>query len=574
MLAELQLHNFAIAADVTLRLGAGLNVVTGETGAGKSILVDALSLILGGRSAERVVRSGAEAAELQALFVDVQDPECLAAAEERGISLEDGALIVRRVVARDGKRRAWLNGRMATGADLRAVVGPLVDLSTQHQQNRLLDRRNHLAILDRAADTGAELAAYRTAYAALRAAQSERDALAQRLQQAAERRDYLRFCEAELDEAAIEAGETEALEAEVRRLRAAESLLQTAARAAEALTGDGGARDALSGLPRELERTRRDDAGLADFSGRIEDILALCDDLAADLERYAERVQLDPQRLGEAEARLSLILGLCRKYGGSEDALLQRQQAIAEELAAETTGERRLEELERGLPPLRRAAVQAADALSQARRAAADRLAAEVESVIAGLGMERARFFCRFAEVDAGAGEANSATDGLGPDGRDRVTFELQGNPGEPAQDLTQVASGGELSRVLLGLERAAARVGSAPTAIYDEIDAGLSGSTGIALGRFLAEIAAGQQLVVVSHLPQVAAAADHHLHVRKEVREDASEARTESAVDHLEVDGRVRELARMLGTADAASATALQHARALLEQQQRRQHA
>jgi DNA repair protein RecN (Recombination protein N) len=305
---------------------------------------------------------------------------------------------------------------------------------------------------------------------------------------------------------------------------------------------------------------------LADFGGRVEEILALCDDLASDLDRYAERVPLDPQRLAEAEARLDVLLRLARKYGGSEAALLERQRAVAEELAAESEGEGRLQQLERELPPLRRAALAAAEALSAARRAAADRLCAEVESVIAGLGMERARFLCRFTERDA----QDAAT--LGPDGADAMTFELQGNPGEPAQDLTQVASGGELSRVLLGLERAAARVGSAPTAIYDEVDAGLSGSTGIALGRFLAEIAADQQLVVISHLPQVAAAADRHLHVRKEVSEAGSDgvARTHSAVEHLDEAGRVRELARMLGTADAASETALQHARALLEQQQR----
>ncbi len=556
MISAMHLRNFAIAASVDLEFGPGLTVITGETGAGKSILVDALGLLLGGRGHERVVRAGAEQAELEARFDAVRDADTLAALAERGIELDDGSLVVRRSIGRNGTRRAWINGRMATGADLRAIVGPLVDLSTQHQQNRLLDRKAHLGILDRAAGLGDALAAYRDVWGRWRACRDEVHDLRTRIQKAAERSDYLRFCAAELDEAGLEPGETARLDAEVRKLRAGESLLRVASTALAALSDDGGARDILAGLPRELERSRRDDETLADFAGRVHDIIGLIDELASDLERYADSVGRDPARLAKAEERLDRLLALARKYGGNEAAMLERQVAIAEELRAGDIGEDRLHALERSLPALERAAIEAAAALTQARSAAAATLSAEVEAVIGALGMEKARFRVAIETVEGGL---------PGPDGLDKVQFLLQSNPGEPAQGLVEVASGGELSRVLLGLERAASRTGGAPSAVYDEVDAGLSGSTGIALGRFLAELGRHQQLLVISHLPQVAAAADQHLHVHK-VEKDG---RTESGVAHLDDAGRLRELARMLGAGDAATGTALQHAGALLHEAQ-----
>lgn len=556
MISAMHLRNFAIAASVDLEFGPGLTVITGETGAGKSILVDALGLLLGGRGHERVVRAGAEQAELEARFDAVRDADTLAALAERGIELDDGSLVVRRTIGRNGTRRAWINGRMATGADLRAIVGPLVDLSTQHQQNRLLDRKAHLGILDRAAGLGDALAAYRDVWGRWRACRDEVHDLRTRIQKAAERSDYLRFCAAELEEAGLEPGETARLDAEVRKLRAGESLLRVASTALAALSDDGGARDILAGLPRELERSRRDDETLADFAGRVHDIIGLIDELASDLERYADSVGRDPARLAKAEERLDRLHALARKYGGNEAAMLERQVAIAEELRAGDIGEDRLHALERSLPALERAAIEAAAALTQARSAAAATLSAEVEAVIGALGMEKARFRVAIETVEGGL---------PGPDGLDKVQFLLQSNPGEPAQGLVEVASGGELSRVLLGLERAASRTGGAPSAVYDEVDAGLSGSTGIALGRFLAELGRHQQLLVISHLPQVAAAADQHLHVHK-VEKDG---RTESGVAHLDDAGRLRELARMLGAGDAATGTALQHAGALLHEAQ-----
>ena len=562
MLTALRLRDFAIAASVDLELGPGLTVITGETGAGKSILIDALGLLLGGRGHERVVRAGAELAELEARFDGVDDPLVLAALRERGLEPEDGAVLVRRTIGRNGTRKAWIQGRMASSADLRAVVGPLVDLATQHQQNRLLDRRAHLQILDRAGGLQADAAAYQRRYTDYAACRASLSALIEQQRAAEERRDYLQFCADELAQAAMNPGELAALEAEVRRLRAAESLLRVGAQAEAALTGDGGARDTLAGLPRELERARRDDPALADFSGRFRDILALIDDAASDLGRWADAVRRDPERLSKAEARMDRLIGLLRKYGGSEAALLQRQAAIEAELEQGSASASQLQTLQAQLPGLKAEVMAAAQALSAARATAASALQRDVEAVLAELGMSKARFTVELRPEDDGE---------PGPDGQERARFLLQSNPGEPAQGLVEVASGGELSRVLLGLERAASRSAGAPTAVYDEVDAGLSGSTGVALGRFLAEVSLHQQLLVISHLPQVAAAADHHLHVSKLERE----GRTESRVQMLDREGRLRELARMLGAGEpeasapgaAASAedTGWQHAEALV---------
>ena len=562
MLTALRLRDFAIAAGIDLELGPGLTVITGETGAGKSILIDALGLLLGGRGNERVVRAGAELAELEARFDGVSDPLVLAALRERGLEPEDGMVLVRRTIGRNGTRKAWIQGRMASSADLRAVVGPLVDLATQHQQNRLLDRRAHLEILDRAGGLQAEVASYQRRYAAYAACRAGLAALTEQQRAAEERRDYLQFCADELAQAAVRPGELAALEADVRRLRAAESLLRIGTQTEAALTGDGGARDALAGLPRDLERARRDDPALADFSGRIHDILALIDEAASDLGRWAESVRRDPERLSKAEARMDRLIGLQRKYGGSEEALLQRQAAIDAELEQGAVSTAQLQALQAQLPGLKTEVTAAAQALSAARTAAAEALQRDVEAVLAELGMAKARFSVELRPEDDGE---------PGPDGQERARFLLQSNPGEPAQGLVEVASGGELSRVLLGLERAASRSAGAATAVYDEVDAGLSGSTGVALGRFLAEVSLHQQLLVISHLPQVAAAADHHLHVSKIERD----GRTESRVQVLDRESRLHELARMLGAGEseaagpgssaAAEDTGRQHAEALL---------
>lgn len=559
MLTALRLKDFAIAEDLELTFGPGLTVITGETGAGKSILIGALQLLLGGRASERVVRAGAKRALLEAQFDLSTSPEVREEAEQRGFEVEDAVLIVRRSVGRGSARRIWLNGALATVADLRAVAGPLVDLSTQHQQNRLLNKATHLELLDRMAGLLPTRTTYREAWQAWKTALTERAELQARQQQQGERRDFLQFCVDEIDAAATRLGEVGELDETARRLRAADDLVRTSLGAQAALLDDGGARDAMAPFSRDLTRAAESDPDLEALARRLDELLALVDDLGSDLERYAQRVDLDPRRLAETDERLTMLLGLVRKYGGSEEALHQRRTEMADELKREGDDAGRLAALDDALPALAAEVKRLASVLSAARHDASAQIGRGVEAVISHLGMEKARFSADVSALPEGE---------FGPDGCDRVAFLLASNPGEPAHPLTEVASGGELSRVLLGLKRACADADPVAVCVYDEVDAGLSGSTGVVLGRFLRELGDRQQVLCISHLPQVAAAAHQHVHVRKDVVLDADATeRTVSQAVTLSERSRRHELARMLG-GGPDDATADAHAMQLLVQQ------
>ncbi|MCO4762196.1 MAG: DNA repair protein RecN [Myxococcales bacterium] len=559
MLTALSLRDFAIAEQLELSFGPGLTVITGETGAGKSILIGALQLLLGGRASERVIRAGASRALLEAQFSLADEPEIAAIATERGFELEEGVLVVRRSIGRNGARRIWINGSLATVADLRAVAAPLVDLSTQHQQNRLLDKATHLELLDRMAGLLDDRKNYADAYSNWRDEVREYDDLRSKQQQQAERRDYLTFCVDEIEAAATRPGEIEELDTEARKLRAADELVRASLGANSALMDDGGARDLIAPLSRDLARAAEADPALGLLANRLDEVVALVDDLASDLERYAQRVDVDPRLLQEKEERLDLLLGLARKYGGSEEALHERVDAMRAELAREGQDASRLEQLERDLPAMETAVRQQALVLRTARQEAAGGIGDGVEAVIGQLGMEKARFAADVQPLP---------DDRLGPDGADRVQFVLASNPGEPAHPLTEVASGGELSRVLLGLKRACADADPVSVCVYDEVDAGLSGTTGVVLGRFLRELGDRQQVLCISHLPQVAAAAHQHIHVSKRVvmASDDTERTVSEALTLGETDRR-DELARMLG-GGPADATAAAHALQLMSQQ------
>ncbi len=559
MLTTLRLRDFAIAEDLELTFNSGLTVITGETGAGKSILIGALDLLLGGRASERVIRAGAQRTVLEAQFDLAASPWVRAEAEIRGFEVEDDVLIVRRSIGRGGARRIWLNGALATVTDLRAVVGPLVDLSTQHQQNRLLNKATHLELLDRMAGLLPTRATYRTTWTAWREALSERAALQERQRAQGERRDFLSFCLDEIDAAATRVGEVAELDVAARRLRAADELVQSSLGAHAALLEDGGARDLMAPLSRALSRAAESDPALAALAARMDEVVSLVDDLGSDLERYAQTVDVDPQRLAETDDRLTLLLGLVRKYGGSEEALHQRRDAMAAELRREGEDAGRLAELDSQIPALAAETARLADVLSVARQGASGQIGVGVESVISQLGMDKARFCAEVVALPNGE---------FGADGRDRVAFLLASNPGEPPHPLTEVASGGELSRVLLGLKRACAEADPVSVCVYDEVDAGLSGSTGVVLGRFLRELGDRQQVLCISHLPQVAAAAHHHVHVHKDVVRDGDDIeRTVSQAITLSEERRRGELARMLG-GGPDDPTAAAHALQLLSQQ------
>lgn len=569
MLTALRIADFAILEAVELTFGPGLTAVTGETGAGKSILVDALGVVLGGRASERAVRHGCLSAEVEAQFEAVGQPGVRAALDEAGISLDDqGALVLRRVIGSGaGKNRCHVNGRLVPLHTLREIAGQLVDLCAQHAHHRLLDPAAHLDLLDRFAGHLDLRQAFEAAHAAWRATGRDLDALRARQRQAADRLDWLRFVHHEIAELAPVAGELAQIQARVARLRAADQLVRALSEAGHALDGDGGAREAASRSARALERHAAIDPTCAAYGERMREIEALCGELAFDLHAHARASRGDERELPRLAERQDKILRMIKKHGGSEEALIARQAEVAAELDADAT-ELRLHELERAETRQRGEVDGLARELTERRTLAAPALADRMAAIVHHLGMPAAAL-----RVDV-------APRALSHSGADAVCLCLRANRGEAEGPLHEVASGGELSRLLLALQRALGDAASSqartdgqatatdglPTAIFDEVDAGLSGATGIVLGRFLAEVGRRQQVVCISHLPQVAAAADHHVVVRK--REVGG--RTRSEVEGLADSGRADELARMLGTPAAGGETARAHALRLIAEQRR----
>lgn len=551
MLSLLRVENLAIIDRIEVELGPGLNVVTGETGAGKSILVSALRLVLGARADGGVVRTGAEAAEVEALFDLSDHPEALARLAAEGLGGEP-EVVVRRVVQASGRSRAYVNGRLATVGHLARLAAGLVDISSQHAHHTLVDRRTHLGFLDAFAGLVGRREAVGRAHAALvaadRALAEVRDAARQR----AEREDLLRYQLQEIDVADLSEEAVREWREQAQRLRHAEHLVRAAAAAEHALYAREGAICArLAGITSELRGAVARDPSLGPVVDAVEGARAELEEAARRLGAYARSLDADPGHLAELDERLAEVKRLERKYGGDVGALLRRAEEMRAELDALASLEARLDGAERAVGAALAAASAAARELSAARRQAAEGLGAAITAELADLGMGDAR-----VEVDvaprqgAGGFEVDGAQ--LSAEGLDRVEFLIAPNPGEEPRPLQEIASGGELSRALLGLKRVLARGGPVGTYVFDEVDTGVGGGVAEVIGRKLADVARHHQVLCITHLPQVAAYGARHLHVRKEV----VEGRTRTAVQRL-VDGeRVEELARMLGGLRITEAT------------------
>ena len=548
MLVLLRLRDFALVETAELELGPGLTAITGETGAGKSLIVGALQLLIGGRASSRWVRSGADSAEVEAQFESVDNPSAIEALQERGLWRDDGLLVARRTVPTRGSSRCYLNGRLCTASDLAAAVGPLVDLCGQHQHARLLDPHRQALILDRFAGAAPLAERCAVAFRAWSDATGKLKRWTVEAEQRHQRRDFLAFCAAELKDAAVTGGETEELQRRAKALHAADDLLSVAAEATSMLSSEGGLRDRLAGIAARLSRASGWDENLQTLASQADELVQLADELAADIERYSDGIDADPGRRDEVDERLSELHRLTRKYGGSEEALLLRQAEIDRELQAEESDQAELGTLQLEVPRLLQALEQAATALTAARQDAAPRLSEAAGAVLQALAMPEALLVARLDPLP-----------NVGPGGAERVVLCLRTNRGGPTLPLKEIASGGELSRALLALERACADPSPSSTAVYDEIDAGIGGETGKLLGHHLREMASLQQIVCVTHLPQVAAAAARQLHVHKR----AEGERTVSEVTLVHGAARREELARMLGS--GSDATALAHADALL---------
>jgi DNA repair protein RecN (Recombination protein N) len=574
MLTTLRISGFAIVDAVEVRFGPGLNVLTGETGAGKSILVNALHLVLGGRMTAEVLRDGAEEAVVEALFELPADHPVLARLQAAGL-LEGGPcdgesggetreLLVRRVAARGGRGRALVNGALCTLSMLEQALRGAVDISGQHEHVSLLDPATHLELLDAHAGLddgpGAQpLLRYRAAHAALAALVREREALSADEGERARRADYLAFQLAELDRVDPQPGELDALDEERRVLASAERLRE-AARAAEALAygEEGSASERVAQAARAL-------ADAAALDRRLEPTLALLRSAAVEIEeagrelgRYADAVGGDPERLAAVEDRLESLRALARKHG-SLDAAVTRRAEMRDELGRLRGGGERLGELEGEIAARGREAAALARELTRARSEAAREFGACVRAELDALAMGRCRLEVALVPPDSGVPVDGAV---LGPDGAERAEILIAPNPGEPPRPLARIASGGELSRILLAVKRTLSRKDPVATYVFDEVDAGIGGAVAEAMGRVLSEVSRGRQVICVTHLPQVAAFADRHLRVEKRV----GGGRTRAAVEALEGDDdRRREVARMIAGATITE-SALGHAAALID--------
>ena len=565
MLTTLRIADFAIIESSELHLTPGLTALTGETGAGKSILVDALALVLGGRGTEKAIRAGREQTEIEALFEGVVDPEVRLQLRDAGLDDDADGLILRRILTRAGRSRCYVNGRLVTQAQLRAIAAPLCDLSSQHAQHRLLDAAYQLEILDQFAGLHAGEQAlrprYDKAWQAWRTALATKNRLLEQKKARADRVDWLRFVQDELATLALQPGEAEAIQQKLARLRSADQIVKALAEAAHRCEDDGGLRDQAVRVSRSLSKLAGLDPKLAELAERADELAALGDELARDLNQAARHVERDDRELARLSERQDAILRAIKKHGGSEAALLERQAATARELDADST-ELELADAERAERNLGLEVRELANALREARLKKAPGLAKQIAATVQRLGMPAATL--RVDVHTRGASGLSGHAGELGPAGLDGVDVLLRANTGEGEGKLSEVASGGELSRVLLAVRRASlekAHAGFLPTAIYDEVDAGLSGSTGLVLGQFLREVARKQQVIVISHLPQVAAAADSHVRVHKL----EAAGRTHSRLETLGPEGRLDELARMLGAAGQTRESAMEHARRLL---------
>jgi DNA repair protein RecN (Recombination protein N) len=548
MIAELRIRDLATIADVTLPLGPGLNVLTGETGAGKSMLVDALALLLGERADSGLVRPGASKAVVEGAL-EALSPAISAGIDALGLDADEGHLVIRREVSTEGRSRAWVNGSPTTASVLAQVGALVVDLHGQHETQSLLRPDAQCDILDLFAHAERERSAVAEAHALLAEVAATEADLVRRREEVRRRADYLQHVVTEIDAARIRPGEEDSLQREARRLMQAGALGEHARYVADALdAGPGNARAALASAERSLGALEKIDPECTAWRELLDGAYANIEELARLASAYADGIQEDPERLDQVERRRDLLATLMRKHGDSVAAVLAARDSAAAELDLLDRAELDLRALAARRTAADAALRSTAAALSARRSEGAARLSRGVSRLLPRLGLPGGKLSVALEPLTS-----------LGPRGAESVTFLVQLNVGHEARPLARSASGGELSRIMLALKVLLARHDAVPTLVFDEVDQGIGGETGAEVGAALADVAGGHQVLVITHLPQIAARADRHLAVSKGARAGIAT----STVDVLHGEDRVGELARMLG--DAEGDAARRHAQALL---------
>jgi DNA repair protein RecN (Recombination protein N) len=569
MLRALRIANFAIIDELALEFAPGLNVLTGETGAGKSIIMQALGLLCGSRGSADLIRTGADEAHIEAVFELAAEGRAAAAA--LGLPADDD-LSVRRLISRSGKGRIHLNGSLSTLAILGQLGMRLLHIYGQHEQALLLHPDSHVDLLDDFGRLHEQRTKFTDAYRQLLSMHDHWAALARGGQTARERADLLRFQIAELDVAAPQADEEMHLGQERELLRHAEHLAQACQAGEAALySGDEAASPLIGRVSSQLRELLRIDPQLGEITALLDSAQTQLDEAALQLRRYAGRIQHDPERLAEVDERLALLRRLSRKYGCRADELAAQLDALRAELQQIEGEGIDLESAARAVAEAARVAWGEARTLSAARRSAAATLARRMIKELPSLGLHGASFTVQFSGNDLGDREASTADPfslgdaHLTERGVDQAEFLLCANAGEDPRPLAKIASGGELSRIMLALKVLTAGAGEVDTLVFDEVDTGIGGTVAETVGRRLKALAQGRQILCITHLPQIAVHAHHHFAVEKRVRK----GRRVTGAKALSDEERITELSRMLGGA-LASREAERYARRLIEAAQK----
>ena len=556
MLRELRIHNLAIIDEIQLSFDAGMNVLSGETGGGKSIIMRAIGLLCGARATPDLLRTDADEAAIEGLFELSESDR--GALTEAGLD-PDGEVLVRRVISRSGKGKVYINGGLATTGLLAQLGSRLIHVYGQNEQALLLKPESHVDYLDEFGKLGSLRARSAESWACARAAEAHLGRLLESGESARQRLDLLQFQLHELRDANVATGEEAQLQREREVQRHAERLSQTCLQGEEALySGEQAIAAALGRTLNQLQEAARIDPTFNETIELLRSAATNIDEAALQLRRAGGRLEHDPARLIEIEERLALLSRLKRKYGCDGDGLAAKLAGFENELSVLETAGFDVASARASAEAAAAAAWKIARQLTQERSRAAAQLEKKVAQELAAVGMRGAVFRVVFAA--AAASPAETTTAGLSASGADQIEFYLSANPGEDPKPLARIASGGELSRIMLALKTLTAGAGEVPTLIFDEVDAGIGGAVAEAVGQRLRALAASRQILCITHLPQIAAQADHHFAVEKRV----TKGRTRSTARVLDADERVAEIARMLGS--EATAESQQYARKLVQ--------
>lgn len=565
MLSDLAIRNFAIIDDLRISFNDAFSVLTGETGAGKSIIIEAVNLLLGARASADLVRNGCDQAELEAFFDLDEDSDTGRILADQGMNASDG-LIVRRVISANGKGRVFINSRQVTLDLLKQITKDIAGISSQHAHQGLLKEDNHLSILDEFADTTQIRAQVKTLYDQLVPLRNKIDQLKHQLLQNQKEQDFLQFQFDEIQEADIQPGEDVDLDKKRDALVNASRIFETVTRSIHEIhEKDGSMVENLAGLNQEMQRLSESDDRLEVVAERLSSILYDLEDAAHDLRDLSGSIDLDPASLEQVEQRLDLISKLKRKYGGSLESLFKEFDTLEDRLSQTSHIQDQIDEFEKQAAAHEIKIQKLSKNLSEKRKKAAVNLSKLAQKELEALEMGKARFAVDFSLTKASASDPVVTSDGskVGPDGIDTIRFLLSPNPGEPLKPLVKIASGGELSRIVLALKAVLSTSKSLETLIFDEVDAGIGGATSERVGLKLQQLSEKHQVICITHLAQIAKYGTSQYRISKQIEK----GRTFTTIIPLEsMDSRIEEIARMIGGSKITHAT-LAHAKEMLEQ-------